>query len=86
MSVERWTPNVKPTAEEARILARLKTQSMYRDTGAGAPPQPPALMCMALIVQGYTGDSDREVVELTVDSDRWQMVLGCLRSTEPAFS
>ena len=25
MSVERWTPNVKPTAEEARILARLKT-------------------------------------------------------------
>ena len=86
MSVERWTPNVKPTAEEARILARLKTQSMYRDTGAGAPPQPPALMCMALILQCYTGDSDREVVELTVDSDRWQMVLGCLRSTEPAFS
>lgn len=110
MSVERWMPDVKPTAEEARILARLKTHrklfaflrlhrheifddefqdllaSMYRDTGAGAPPQPPALMCMALILQGYTGDSDREVVELTVDSDRWQMVLGRLRSMEPAFS
>ena len=47
--------------------------SMYRDTGAGAPPQPPALMCMALLLQGYTGDSDREVVELTVVDARWQM-------------
>ena len=60
--------------------------SMYRDTGAGAPAQPPALLCMAVLLQGYAGVSDHEAVELTIDSRRWQLVLGCLGSTEPAFS
>ncbi len=60
--------------------------SMYRDTGAGVPPQPPAMLCMALLLQAYTGASDREVVELSVDDARWQMVLGCMGDTEPAFS
>lgn len=60
--------------------------SMYRDTGAGAPPQPPAMMCMALLLQQYDGVSDREAVERTVDSSRWRMVLDCLGDEEPAFS
>ena len=60
--------------------------SMYRDTGAGSPPQPPALMCAALLLQGYVGASDREAVVLTADSARWQLVLGRLGALEPAFS
>lgn len=60
--------------------------SMYRDTGAGAPPQPPAMMCMVLLLQDYDGVSDREAVERSVDSNRWQMVLDCLGEAEPAFS
>jgi len=60
--------------------------SAYRDTGAGAVPQPPALMCTALLLQGYTGASDRDAVDLTVVDARWQVVLGCLGSDEPAFS
>jgi hypothetical protein len=60
--------------------------SMYRDTGAGAPAQPPAMLCMALLLQAYDGVSDREAVERTVDSARWQMVLACLGENEPAFS
>lgn len=60
--------------------------SAYRDTGAGAAPQLPAMMCMALLLQGYACVSDRDAVELTVVDARWQMVLGCLGATEPAFS
>jgi len=37
---------------------------MYRDTGAGDEPHPPAMLCMALILQGYVGASDAEAVEL----------------------
>ncbi len=110
MAIERWKPAVKPSAEEERILARLKTHrklfaflrlhrheilddefqdllaSKYRDTGAGAPPQPPAMMCMALLLQDYDGVSDREAVERTVIDSRWQMVLDCLGAKKPAFS
>jgi len=32
------------------------------------------------------GVGDQEAVELTVDSKRWQWVLGCLGAEEPAFS
>jgi len=60
--------------------------SMYRDTGAGAPAAPPAMMCMALLLQDYEGVSDREAVELTLVDTRWQMVLGCLGAEEPALS
>lgn len=60
--------------------------SMYRDTGAGKDPVCPALMAMATIVQGYMKTSDAETVEMTVVDLRWQMVLDCLGSTEPAFS
>lgn len=60
--------------------------SMYRDTGAGASPQPPALMCMVLLLQEYDGVSDREAVERSVIDARWRMVLDCLGDDAPAFS
>src|SRR5512144_749954 len=59
---------------------------MYRQTGAGKPPVPPALLAMATLLQAYTGMSDQEAVELTLDSKRWQLVLDGLESEEPVFS
>ncbi|WP_437609950.1 IS1182 family transposase [Sorangium sp. So ce834] len=61
-------------------------EGMYRTTGAGEPPHPPALMCMVTLLQGYVGASDAEAVELSVVDLRWQMVLGCLGAATPAFS
>lgn len=61
-------------------------ESMYRETGAGKDAVAPALMAMALILQGYLGVSDAEAVELSVVDLRWQMVLNRLGATEPAFS
>lgn len=58
--------------------------AMYR--GAGRAPVAPAMMAMATLLQAYVGASDAEAVELTVVDLRWQMVLGCLGATEPAFS
>ena len=58
---------------------------MYRDTGAGNEPVPPAQLCMALILQGYMGVSDADAVELSIVDARWQMVLDCLGAEEPAF-
>ena len=60
-------------------------EAMYRDTGAGSEPVPPALLCMTLILQGYLGVSDAEAIELTVVDARWQMVLDCLDAEEPLF-
>jgi Transposase DDE domain/Transposase domain (DUF772) len=60
--------------------------SMYRTTGAGREALPPAMMAMAMLMQGYLGISDAEMVELTVVDLRVQMVLGCLGAEEPAFS
>ena len=59
---------------------------MYRDTGAGKEPVPPALLAMALVLQGYLGMSDFDAVESSVFDARWQMVLDRLGETEPAFS
>jgi hypothetical protein len=59
---------------------------MYRDTGAGKDPINPALMAMAVLLQGYVGASDAEAVELTVVDLRWQMVLDRLGASTPAFS
>ena len=58
----------------------------YRDTGAGKNPTSPAMMAMAMLLQGYVGASDAEAVELTVVDLRWQMVLGRLGRNKPAFS
>lgn len=60
--------------------------SMYRTTGAGKEARPPALMAMAMLVQGYLGVSDAEMIELTVVDLRVQMVLGCLGAEVPPFS
>jgi Transposase DDE domain/Transposase domain (DUF772) len=60
--------------------------SMYRTTGAGKEARPPALMAMAMLVQGYLGMSDAEMIELTVVDLRVQMVLGCLGAEAPPFS
>jgi hypothetical protein len=61
-------------------------EQMYRQTGAGSEPNPPAMMCMVLLLQGYIGISDAEAVEMTVVDARWQMVLDCLQAEEPLFS
>jgi IS5 family transposase len=60
--------------------------TMYRDTGAGKSPVPPALMAMATLVQAYLGVSDAEMVELTVVDLRVQMTLDRLGADTPAFS
>ncbi len=60
--------------------------TMYRTTGAGKEALPPALMAMAVLVQGYLGMSDAEMIELTVVDLRVQMVLGCLGAEAPPFS
>lgn len=60
--------------------------SVYRATGAGKEPVPPGLMAMAVLVQGYLGVSDAEMVELTVVDLRVQMVLDRLGEETPAFS
>jgi hypothetical protein len=65
---------------------QAELESMYRDSGAGREPVPPALLAMALLLQAYEGVSDAEAVERTVVDLRWQMVLDCLGSERPAFS
>ena len=65
---------------------QAELEQMYRQTGAGEEPHPPAMMCMALLLQGYMGVSDAEAIELTIVDARWQMVLDCLGAEEPLFS
>jgi len=43
---------------------------MYRDSGQGEEPQPPALLCMAVLLQGYLQVSDAESVRLSA-IDKW---------------
>jgi len=65
---------------------QLELEGMYRNTGAGREPLCPAMMAMALILQGYLRLSDGDAVDLSYLDLRWQMVLGRLGATEPAFS
>jgi hypothetical protein len=65
---------------------QAELESMYRGTGAGSEPIPPAQLAMALVLQGYLGLSDGDAVEATVLDLRWQLVLGCLGATDPPFS
>jgi hypothetical protein len=65
---------------------QAELESMYRSTGAGKDPKPPALLAMVLLLQAYGGDSDATAVELALLDLRWQMVLDCLGATEPVFS
>lgn len=63
-----------------------RLESMYRQTGAGDLPHPPAMLCMVLLLQGYVGASDAEAVEMTVMDRRWQLVLDCLDAEEAPFA
>jgi hypothetical protein len=65
---------------------QAELEEMYRDSGAGKEPVCPALMAMALILQGYLGLSDFDAVDATVTDLRWQMVLDRLGAEDPAFS
>jgi hypothetical protein len=61
-------------------------EGMYRQTGAGEPPHPPAMLCMVILLQAYVGASDAEAVELAVMDRRWQLALDCLAVDEPPFA
>jgi hypothetical protein len=67
---------------------QTELEAMYRQTGQGQAPQPPALMCMALLLQAYTQTSDAEAVCASAADSRWRMVLDRLgaEEDEPAFS
>jgi Transposase DDE domain/Transposase domain (DUF772) len=65
---------------------QAELETMYRDTGAGKLPVPPALLAMVTLLQAYLRVSDAEAVELSVMDRRWQLVLDCLEATEPPFS
>ena len=58
---------------------------MYRQTGAGEEAVPPALLCMAILLQGYVGASDAEAVELTVVDLRWRSATDWWRTSSTAF-
>lgn len=63
-------------------------ESMYRNSGQGEEPQPPAQLCMALLLQGYLQVSDAEAVRLSATDNCWRMILGTLSEKDdaPAFS
>ena len=91
---------LKRTEKRRRLFAMLRERrlelfddafqdelaGMYRDTGEGKEPVPPALLAMALLLQAYMGVSDADAVDLTVVDARWQMVLDVTGADEPAFS
>lgn len=60
--------------------------TMYRDTGAGKDPRPPALLAMVVLLQAYVRASDAEAVELAIMDRRWQLVLDCAGAEAPLFS
>ena len=65
---------------------QTELESMYRATGAGKLPCPPALLAMALLLQGYERLSDADAVEHTASDARWRMVLDRMEKDEPAFA
>jgi hypothetical protein len=65
---------------------QAELEGMYRETGAGKVPVPPAVLALVTLLQAYLGIADAEAVELSVVDLRWQLVLDCLGATEPAFS
>lgn len=60
--------------------------AVYRQTGAGKEPNPPAMMAMVVLLQAYTKASDADAVQHSIMDLRWQLVLDCLGATEPPFS
>ncbi len=60
--------------------------SMYDERERGLPRLPPALLCMATLLQAALDVPDHEAVELTLDSRRWRMVLDFDGLEKPAYS
>src|SRR5262249_2811208 len=52
----------------------------------GQPPQPPARLALAVLLQAYVGCSDDEVLEAPVMDRRWQLVLDCWDAERAPFS
>jgi hypothetical protein len=96
MTIECWEPRTTYTKQEDVLRDhrrelfddefQAELAAMYRDTGAGKDPVPPALLAMASVLQGYLQVSDAEAVEMTVVDLRWQMVLDRLGEQESAFA
>lgn len=61
-------------------------EGMYRATGEGKVPVPPALLAMVVVLQAYTGASDAEAVEHAILDARWQLVLDTGSRKKPPFS
>src|SRR5918997_5352283 len=59
-------------------------EGMYRQTGQGETPQPPALLCMALLLQGYLQVSDAEAVRLSATDRCWRGGVGTPGAGEDA--
>lgn len=57
--------------------------AMYRDTGAGKPPHPPAQMLMLLFLQKFEGVADHEAINSSADDLRWRLLLGRWEQDEP---
>lgn len=94
---EMLLKTVRRTKKLFGFLRRHRTQlfdesfqeelaTVYRQTGAGKSPHPPAFMAMVILLQAYTKTSDAEAVQQCVVDLRWQMVLDCLGATKPPFS
>jgi hypothetical protein len=65
---------------------QAELEAMYRSTGAGSEPIPPAFMCTVLLLQGYLRVSDADAVTASAVDARWQLALDCLGAQKPAFS
>jgi hypothetical protein len=50
--------------------SQAELEGMYRSTGAGREPLPPAVLCMISLLQAYTDTSDAEAIELSVRATR----------------
>ena len=94
---EALLTTVKRTRRLFGFLRRYRTRlfdeafqaelaAVYRGTGAGKPPHPPAFMAMVILLQMYTKTSDAEAVQRAVVDLLWQMALDCLGATKAPFS
>ena len=63
-------------------------EAIYRDSGQGEEPQPPGLMCMAVLLAGYQQASDAEAVRLSAHDSCWRSILGTIgeKGDAPVFS
>lgn len=65
---------------------QAQLREAYSPKMRGKEAVPPAQLAMAMVMQAAFDVPDHEVVTLTVDSKRWQMVLDCLGAEDAPFS